>query len=124
MTKTNEPTLDEFDNWTDDDEQVAFENAKKLYQIKHVIKGDTYYARTPDNTLYKLPLSLSIHEFEALSNTDNDVESIAQLKKLLRDFAGAKQAESLEKQPVQVVINLLSDYATILTKTQGATLGK
>lgn len=121
---TVKPSIEDFDNWTEENEEAAFDQIRKNLQVKHLIKGDTYWAITPDHTIYQLPLLMSIPDFEALSSAGTDVESIEQIKKILTAFAGAQQAEKLEKQPIQVVLNLISDYATAITKAQGANLGK
>ena len=44
--------------------------------MRHIIKNNEYWALTPGGTVYKLPLYLSIADFEALSNTQTDTESL------------------------------------------------
>ena len=43
---------------------------------------------------------------------------------MLSAFAGDKQAEQLNGEPVQVVFNLLSDYGDAVVRAQGTSLGK
>ena len=92
--------------------------------MRHIIKGDVYWALVPGGRTYKLPLSMSIDDFTRLSNTSDDTESVEQLKRILSAFAGDKQAKALNGEPVQVVFNLLSDYGDAVVRSQGASLGK
>lgn len=121
--KTDQPTISDFDKWSADDDAQAFAELAQTLKVRHMIKGTTYWAITPDHSVYQLPLLMSIPDFEAFTQSDN-VESIEQLKRMLTTFAGAKQAESIERQPIQVVLNLIEDYAEAITKAQGATMGK
>ena len=75
--------------------------------MRHIIKNNEYWALTPGGTVYKLPLYLSIADFEALSNTQTDTESLEQVKRILTVFAGDEQAERLEHEPMQVAFNLI-----------------
>lgn len=124
MSTTSMPSVEEFEHWDDNKDDEAIAQAVNTFKVRHIIKNDKYYARTPNGTIYTLPIALSINDFEALSTLGDDTEAISQLKRIIKAFAGAEQANSIETQPVQVVMNLLNDYATIIAKTQGATLGK
>lgn len=119
------PTKAEFDAWTPETEHEALAAIGEAFHVRHIIKGDTFWALAPNGKVYKLPLGLSIKDFEALSAEGNsDVQSISAVKDLIRSFAGPEQAESLEAQPVQVVMNILSQYGTVIRDSQGADLGK
>lgn len=77
MTATEwTPTLEDFENWTDDDEQSALDAIASRMKIRHIIKNDEYWALAPGGVIYKLPMFLSIHDFEALSSAADDSESI------------------------------------------------
>ena len=96
------PTKAEFDAWTPETEHDALAAIGEAFHVRHIIKGDTFWALAPNGKVYKLPLGLSIKDFEALSAEGNsDVQSISAVKDLIRSFAGPEQAESLEEQPVQ-----------------------
>ena len=115
MTATEwTPTLEDFENWTDDDEQSALDAIASRMKIRHIIKNDEYWALAPGGVIYKLPMFLSIHDFEALSSAADDSESIEQIKRILTQFAGEEQ----------IAFNLLQDYGATLMKTQGVELGK
>mgnify|MGYP007128034093 CR=1 FL=1 len=88
--------------------------------MRHIIKNNEYWALTPGGTVYKLPLYLSIADFEALSNTQTDTESLEQVKRILTVFAGDEQAERLEHEPMQVAFNLIQDYGETLAKSQAS----
>lgn len=119
------PTKAEFDAWTPETEHDALAAIGEAFHVRHIIKGDTFWALAPNGKVYKLPLGLSIKDFEALSAEGNsDVQSISAVKGLIRSFAGPEQAESLEEQPVQVVMNILNQYGTVIRDSQGADLGK
>lgn len=118
------PTIEEFDTWTDETETKALQEFAGGFAVKHVIKNGEFWALTPGNGLYKLPLALSIHDYAGLSSA-SDTESIEALTSILRVFAGDEQAEQLEHEPIQVVMNILMQYGDVIAKTQGVSeLGK
>lgn len=48
MTATEwTPTLEDFENWTDDDEQSALDAIASRMKIRHIIKNDEYWALAP-----------------------------------------------------------------------------
>lgn len=126
MTKKIETaTIEEFDAWNDEAEAEALAAAAQKVSVRHIIKNNEYWALAPSGHIYKLPLCLSIADFEALSNTQSDTESIEQVKRILTVFAGEEQAKKLEQEPMQVAFNLIQDYGALLAKTQGVeNLGK
>lgn len=123
MTDTT-PSVSEFDEWDETAETTALEDAATAVTVRHVIKNREYWALTPSGNLYKLPLFLSLADFEALSASDDATESVAQVKRILTAFMGDEQAGQLEHEPVQVVLNLLQDYGATITRIQGVGLGK
>ena len=95
-----------------------------IKRAPHLPRNNEYWALAPGGTVYKLPLYLSIADFEALSNTQTDTESLGQVKRILTVFAGDEQAERLEHEPMQVAFNLIQDDGETLAKSQGVELGK
>lgn len=128
MATTNKawtPTTADFDAWNEQDEAEAIAETAKQVKIRHIIKNNEYWALAPSGHIYKLPLFLSIENFDALSNAASDTESVEQVKRILTVFAGDEQAERLEHEPMQVAFNLIQDYGQLLAKTQGVdNLGK
>lgn len=119
------PTLSDFDSWTDDDEQAALHEVAQATQVRHIIKANSYWALVPGGNIYKLPLYLSIAQFEGLSSAESDEESFEKIKGILTTFAGPEQATRLENEPLQIAYNLLQDYGETIAKTQGVSdLGK
>lgn len=118
-TKAWTPTTADFDAWDEQAEAEAIAETAKQVKVRHIIRNGEYWALAPGGTIYKLPIYLSIADFEALSNTQSDTESIEQVKRILTVFAGEKQAKKLEKEPMQVAFNLIQDYGALLAKTQG-----
>ena len=91
MTSTStdfKPTVEDFDQWTEKNDEEAFASIAQNYKVRHIIKGDVYWALVPGGRTYKLPLSMSIDDFTRLSNTSDDTESVEQLKRMLSAFAG------------------------------------
>lgn len=119
MTTTTQPTIEEFDNWTASDEQSALAAVSKNLTVKHIIRGDEFWALTPDHSVFKLPLNITFKDFQALSAVADTNEQVDQLRRILTAFAGAKQAKQLEEQPVQVLMNLLTDYGRCVSEAQG-----
>lgn len=118
------PSAADFDQWDDDKEEQALKDAADSCKVRHIIKNGEYWALVPGGRVYKLPLFLSITDFEKLSEA-GDVESIGQFKRIMAAFAGDEQARQLEAEPLQVAFNLLKDYGEILARTQGVDdLGK
>lgn len=127
MATTNKawtPTTADFDAWNEQDEAEAIAETAKQVKVRHIIKNNEYWALAPSGHIYKLPLFLSIENFDALSNAVSDTESVEQIKRILAVFAGDEQARDLEKEPMQVAFNLLQDYGLMLSKSQGVELGK
>lgn len=118
------PSIAEFDDWDETKETEALAEVANQVKVRHIIKNNEYWALAPGGTVYKLPLYLSIADFEALSNTQTDTESLDQVKRILTVFAGDEQAKQLEREPMQVAFNLIQDYGETLSKSQGVELGK
>ena len=118
------PSVDEFMSWSDQDETDAIKAARESYTVRHVLKNGEYWALLPGGHVYKLPLALSIDDFDRLGNAATDTESIQALRVLLETFGGREQAALLAKDPVQAVMNMLTDYGDVIARTQGASLGK
>lgn len=124
-TDNQTPTIEDFDAWTDEAEERAIAETAEQVRVRHVIKNGEYWALAPGGVIYKLPLLLSIKDFDALASAADDSQSIEQIKRILTVFAGEEQARKLECEPMQVAFNLLKDYGETLSRTQGVDdLGK
>lgn len=123
-TTIDTPKPSEFDNWDAQAETQALEELAVRSKVKHIIKGDLFWALAPRGRIYKLPLALSIKDFEALVNAQSDSESIEQIKTILHAFAGEAQAKQLESEPIQVMQSIINDYGSTIARSQGSTLGK
>lgn len=124
MSKNMQPTVEEFEAWTAEDEAKALRESAESMKVKHIIKGDGVWFLAPHGHIYTLPLALSIDDFVKLSDIKSDVEQIQTLKDMLTAFAGEEAAKELAKEPVMVPMNILSAYGEIIAKVQGADLGK
>lgn len=119
----NAPTLEDFDNWTAADDDAAIRDAVKAFGVKHIIKNGQYWCLVPGGRIYKLPLALSLDDYDRFMSAQNDAESIEGLRALLNDVS-PDQGAQIAAEPVQVLQNLLGDYAAIIVKTQGVSLGE
>ena len=117
------PTIDDFTNWTPADDDAAIRQAATTFNVKHVIKNRQYWALVPGGRIYKLPLALSLDDYGRFMGAQNDLESIDGLRTLLNTFSPS-QAAQIAAEPIQVLQNLLTDYAGIIVKTQGVSLGE
>lgn len=125
MTKnTVMPCAADFESWTQEDEDKALEAAAEQMKVKHLIKDGSVWFLAPHDHIYKLPLALSIDDFARLSDLQSDTEQIQALKDILTSFAGKDAVRQLAKEPVMVPMNILTDYGEIISKMQGADLGK
>ncbi len=116
------PSEEEFDAWNDELEEEAVKEAAKNMMVKHLIKGDSFFAMTPSGDVYRLPLSISIDQFSELETVD-DADSIEGLKKIIGSF-GSEYASKLEAEPIVTVTDLMRKYVTAVVRVQGATLGE
>ena len=118
------PSIAEFEDWDETREAEALAEVANRVKVRHIIKNNEYWALVPGGTVYKLPLYLSIADFEALSGASTDTDSLDQVKRILTVFAGDEQAKQLEGEPMQVAFNLIQDYGETLAKSQSVELGK
>lgn len=117
-----EPTDEDFESWDEGSDEEAFSHLAESFRVRHVIGDGHYFGKAPSGTVYRMPLGISIATFEALT-ADTNVESIEALKGLLAEFAPG-QVESLEREPIQVVMSLVADYMGCVARAQGVTLGE
>lgn len=123
MTSNNAaPTAEEFANWSEADDEQAIKQTVEQYKPKHVIKNGEYWALVNGET-FKLPLDLNVNDFQTLMQVD-DTGTIDALENIVNAFAGETEAKRINKLPVVSVGLLLNDYAAVLSKVQGAELGK
>lgn len=124
MTKNVMPSADDFDAWTQEDEEKALEASAEQMKVKHFIKDGSVWFLAPHGHIYKLPLNLSIDDFVRLSDLQSNTEQIQTLRDILAAFAGEDAAKELAKEPAMVPFNILNDYGDVLAKIQGVDLGK
>ena len=76
MTKNVMPSADDFDAWTQEDEDKALEASAEQMKVKHLIKDGSVWFLAPHGHIYKLPLNLSIDDFVRLSDLQSNTEQI------------------------------------------------
>lgn len=121
-SKGFEPTDEDFESWSDERESESVREAAGMFKTKYVVGGGTFFAKAPSGSVYRLPLGISIDQFEALSSED-DVESVSALKAIVETFA-PDDAEKLAGEPILVLGDMLSKYGSVVAKVQGASLGE
>lgn len=124
MSKNMQPTVEEFDAWTAEDEAKALQESAEAMNVKHIIRDGNVWFLAPKGHVYKLPLALSIDDFVRLSDLQSNSEQIQMLKGILETFAGEDAAKELSKEPAMVPFNILNAYGEVLARVQGVELGK
>lgn len=124
MSKNMQPTVEEFDAWTAEDEAKALQESAEAMNVKHIIRDGNVWFLAPKGHVYKLPLALSIDDFVRLSDLQSNSEQIQMLKGILETFAGEDAAKELSKEPAMVPFNILNVYGEVLARVQGVELGK
>lgn len=122
--KEFEPTIEDFENWTEEKEQAEFERIASLNEVKYVIGDNTLFVRTSAGNIYRLPMCPSYAEVSAIqSGTDDD--AMEHLCSLIEGGKGGADAiERFKSEPIQTMVEVLKVFGEKLAKAQGATLGE
>lgn len=119
-TKTAAPEFSDadFDNWTEDDETKAI--AALAPQIKHIIVEKNFIGRFEDGTIVRLPLSISVDDLDALTETtENPVD---QVKVLLEQVGGKEALADFTRQNLTETIAMADRFFQVFTRIAGASL--
>lgn len=122
--KEFEPSIEDFENWTEEMEQAEFERIAHENEVMYVIGDSTLFVRTSAGNVYRLPMCPSYAEVSAIqSGTDDDVfEHLCTL--IERGKGGADAVERFKAEPLQTMVKILEVFGEKLAKAQGATLGE
>ncbi|MDR3852187.1 MAG: hypothetical protein Q3X58_00215 [Collinsella sp.] len=122
--KEFEPTIEDFENWTEEKEQAEFERIASANDVKYVIGDNTLFVRTSAGNIYRLPMCPSYAEVSAIqSGTDDD--AMEHLCSLIEGGKGGADAiERFKSEPIQTMVEVLKVFGEKLAKAQGATLGE
>lgn len=122
--KEFEPTIEDFENWTEEKEQAEFERIASANEVKYVIGDNTLFVRTSAGNIYRLPMCPSYAEVSAIqSGTDDD--ALEHLCSLIEGGKGGADAvERFKAEPIQTMVKILEVFGEKLAKAQGATLGE
>lgn len=122
--KEFKPTIEDFENWTEEKEQAEFERIADANKVMYVIGDNTLFVRTSAGNVYRLPMCPSYAEVAAIqSGTDND--ALEHLCRLIEDGKGGADAvERFKAEPLQTMVKVLEVFGEKLAKAQGATLGE
>lgn len=122
--KEFEPTIEDFENWTEEKEQTEFERIADANKVAYVIGDNTLFVRTSAGNVYRLPMCPSYAEVSAIeSGTDND--AFEYLCTLIEGGKGGTDAvERFKSEPLQTMVKIIQLFGEKLAKAQGATLGE
>lgn len=122
--KEFEPTIGDFENWTEEKEQAEFERIASANEVKYVIGDNTLFVRTSAGNVYRLPMCPSYAEVSAIqSGTDDDaMEHLCSL--IEGGKGGADAVERFKSESIQTMVEVLKVFGEKLAKAQGATLGE
>lgn len=122
--KEFEPTIEDFENWTEEKEQAEFERIASANEVKYVIGDNTLFVRTSAGNVYRLPMCPSYAEVSAIqSGTDDDaMEHLCSL--IEGGKGGADAVERFKSESIQTMVEVLKVFGGKLAKAQGATLGE
>ena len=115
------PTPADFDAYDEEAEQAAIAVAVSEFKVKGMIRGRNFWALCPDGHTYRLPLGLSVNDFQGLTGTED--ASIGTLRDLLKRLNPDKTDQILD-EPVIVLGNMLAEYGDAIARLQGVDLGK
>lgn len=122
--KEFEPTIEDFENWSEEKEQEEYKRIADANRVMYVIGDNTLFVRTSAGNVYRLPMCPSYAEVSAIqSGTDDD--ALEHLCSLIEGGkGGADAAERFKAEPIQTMVKILEIFGEKLAKSQGSTLGE
>lgn len=114
------PGDNEFDEWTQEREDEAIEQAGEALQNKYVIHGLNMWVKFPSGNIYHLPLNVDVTLFQQVNDIDDPVGQIHAIIQAINP----EQAESINREPFINLTALSLRYADVFQKVQNASLGK
>lgn len=119
-----EPTIEDFENWTEEKEQAEFERIADANKVAYVIGDNTLFVRTSAGNIYRLPMCPSYAEVSAIESGTND-DAFEHLCTLIEGGKGGTDAvERFQSEPLQTMVKIIQLFGEKLAKAQGATLGE
>jgi hypothetical protein len=106
----------DFDSWSEEDEEKAI--AALVPQIKHIIVEKTFVGRFPDGVIVKLPLSISLDDIDAMSETTPN--PVDQVKELLNRMGGPEALAEFTRHDLAETIVMAERFFQVFTRIAGA----
>ena len=122
--KEFEPTIEDFESWTEEKEQAEFERIADANRVMYVIGDNTLFVRTSAGNVYRLPMCPSYAEVSAIQNGTDDDAFEYHCSLIERGKGGADAVECFKAEPLQTMVKILEVFGEKLAKAQGATLGE
>lgn len=116
-----EPSVESFDEWTDEQETQAIEAIGESLQNKYQVIGQNLWVLMPNGHRYKMPLNVDVTIFTSLDK--RQLDPVDQVRELIRTI-NPDDADRIANENFINVVALSYKYADVFEKVQGATLGK
>lgn len=113
----------EFDAWTPEQEEAAIQEMAKAAAIRYIVSEHRFFvAKFPDGHVMKVPLSISLDDFETLP--DDDAGPVKQVEALLGLFGQEDDQRYLAGQSFPTVIDFAAKYFAVFQRVAGASVGE
>lgn len=106
-----------------DDEKALTALREKSGIVGHIIEGDTYIAKLMDGRLVRISMTLTMHDYDAISGNQDSAEEDG-LKLIEKLAKRANNKTPLDSLPLLTVTSVISDYTSTLDRALGLDLGK
>lgn len=116
---STKPTQKMFDETTEEDLEQGIAEAGRLLENKYIVRFPDLWVRFPNKHTYSIPLNPPKRVLQEIA----DMTPVEQMTHLI---AGGDEelAHKLDDEDDLPLVSLSYKYAEILTKVQGASLGK
>jgi hypothetical protein len=108
----------DFDNWSEEDETKAI--AELVPDVRYVIVERTFVGRFADGVIVKLPLSISLDDIDALTETTPN--PVDQVKTLLRTIGGEASVQDFSRHDLSETIIMADKFFRVFTRISQAAL--
>lgn len=116
---STKPTQKMFDETTEEDLEQGIAEAGRLLENKYIVRFPDLWVRFPNKHIYSIPLNPPKRVLQEIA----DMTPVEQMTHLI---AGGDEdlRRRLDDEDDLPIVSLSYKYAEILTKVQGASLGK
>jgi hypothetical protein len=105
------------------DEDAALASLSESLEPRVIVVEGDAVAKFPDGEIYRLPLTFSIDDADALKEIDGD-DAVEQMRKLFSRLCGDGASKALMAEPFQSVSAFANRYFDLFQKINQASLGE